>query len=177
MDKEIATLQKLLDALNDSSILYRRLASGTASSHLKLLLGRAIRVHRWIAGELGERMRAAGGTPRHAGSLLGPLHALHTHWLARISPDVELAYVARAARREDDVLRCFDDAVGTVRNIELRDHLQAHLHKIEHACTQIEHLGPPLPAQAYAMPTPQSIRATAQSGSRTTVQTRDRARM
>jgi uncharacterized protein (TIGR02284 family) len=173
MNKEIAALQRLLYALDDSSTLFRRLAPKTTSSHLRLVLERAIKVHQWIADELAGRMTAAGGTPRPGGSLLGPLQALRANWLARISPDIELAYVAQVAHCEDGVLQCFDDAVAAVTDVGLRDHLQTHLREIERACTQIEHLGPPLPIQAHSEPTPQWIHVTAQqSGSRTVAQAR-----
>jgi uncharacterized protein (TIGR02284 family) len=175
MNKEIAALQRLLYALDDSSTLFRRLAPKTTSSHLRLVLERAIKVHQWIADELAGRMTAGGGTPRPGGSLLGPLQALRANWLARISPDIELAYVAQAARCEDDVLQCFDEAVAAVPDVRLRDHLQTHLREIERACTQMEYLEPPLPIRAHTEPTPQWIRLTSQqSGPWTTAQVRAR---
>jgi uncharacterized protein (TIGR02284 family) len=161
MSKEIAALQKLLDALNDSSILYRRLAPKTTSSHLKLLLERAIRIHQWIAEELAERMTTAGGTPKPGGSLLGPLQALRANWLARISPDVELAYVSQALQREDAVLQRFDAVIAEATDTELRSLLQTQEHLMGNVRTQIECLGPPLPVQAYGEPVPQLIQATA----------------
>ena len=175
MSKENAALQKLLDALNDSSTLYRRLAPKTTSSHLKLLLERAIRVHQWIADELAERMTTAGGTPRPGGSLLGPLQALRANWLARISPDIELAYVAQTLQREDAVLQRFDAVIADATDTELRSLLQSQEHLMGNVRTQIEHLGPPLPIQAHTEPTQQWIRATAhQPDPRTTAQARAR---
>lgn len=173
MDREVVMLQKLMGALDDSSNLYARLAPGTTRSHVKLLLERAIRVHQGIADELAERVRAAGGTPRRGGSALGALRALRAHWLARTSPDTELAYVAQATRCEDGVLRCFDAAVAAVTDVELRDHLHLHLREIERVCVQMECLGPPSPIEASTEPTLQWLQVTAeQSGLRVVVQAR-----
>lgn len=159
MNKEIAALQKLLDVLNDSSILYRRLAPKTTSSHLKLLLERAVRIHQWIADELAQRMTTAGGTPKFGGSLLGPMQALRANWLSRISPDIKLAYATQTLRREDGVQRCFDEAVAGVTDGDLRNHLQMQRREIERACVQIECLVSPMGARVPKEPARQPIRA------------------
>jgi uncharacterized protein (TIGR02284 family) len=161
MNREIAILQKLLHALNDSSTLYRRLAPKTTSSHFRLLLERAIRTHQWIADDLAERMKLIGGKPKRDGSLLGPVRALHGNWLARVSPDIEQAYAAEALRREDAVLQSFDGAIAEATDAELRKLLQMRERLMESVRTQIECLGPPLPKPPYADPAPtQSLRAT-----------------
>jgi uncharacterized protein (TIGR02284 family) len=173
MSYETATLQQLLHALDDSSTLYRRLAPKTTSSHLKLLLERAVLTHQWIASELVERMLATGGDPQRGGSLLGPLHALRANWLARIGPDLERAYAAQALRCEDRVLQRFDEAAAETTDAGLRDLLQAQERLMENLCTQLGCLGPPVPVSEYTEPAP--VRAAVrQPGPRATAQPRSR---
>jgi len=175
MSHEIATLQHLLHALDDSSMLYRQLAPKTTSSHLKLLLERAVRTHQWIASELAERMLATGGDPERGGSLLGPLHALHANWLARIGPDLERAYVAQALRCEDRVMQRFDEAAAEVTDAKLRNLLQAQERLMENVCTQLGCLGPPVPVSAYTEPAPLPVRmGVSHPGPRATAQPRGR---
>jgi len=173
MKQEIAVLQKLLHVLDDTSTLYHRVAFKTTSSHLKLVMQWTATTHQWIADDLAERMTAAGGNPERGGSLLGPLRALQANWLARISPDIELAYATQMLRREDGVLQCFDEAVAAVTGGDLRNHLQMQRREVERACTQIECLVSPMGVRVPTEPTRQPIRATThQPEPRTTAQAR-----
>jgi uncharacterized protein (TIGR02284 family) len=173
MKQEFAVLQKLLHVLDDTSTLYHRVAPKTTSSHLKLVLQWTAKTHQWIADDLAERMTAAGGSPERGGSLLGPLRALQARWLARISPDIELAYATQTLRREDGVLQCFDEAVAGVADGDLRNHLQMQRREIERACMQIECLVSPMGVRVPTEPARQPIRATAhQPEPRTTAQAR-----
>jgi len=173
MNHETAALQQLLHALDDASTLYRRLAPKTTGSHLELLLERAARTHQWIAGDLAERMQAAGGDPERGGSLLGPWRALRANWLTRINPNLERAYAAQALRCEDRVMQRFDAAVAAATDAGLRNLLQAQERLMENVRTLIECLDPPVPA--YTEPAPLPIRADVrQPGSRTAEQARGR---
>jgi uncharacterized protein (TIGR02284 family) len=174
MSREIVTLQKLLNVLDDTSTLYRRLAPKTTGPHLKLLLQRTAKAHQWIADDLAERMTATGGSPKREGSLLGPLRAQRAKWLARISPDIELAYAIQAERCEDGVLQRFDEAVAEVTDAELCNLLQVQRRELERACTQIECLGSSM--RAHTKPAPRPIRAAVRRPeARTIVQTRSQA--
>ncbi len=173
MSKEIATLQKLLYVLDDTSTRYRCLVPKTTSSHFKFLLQWTAKTHQWIADDLAERMTATGGNPERGGSLWGPLRALQWNWLIRISPDIELAYATQTLRREDGVLQCFDEAVAGVAAGDLRNHLQQQRREIERACTQIECLVSPMGVRVPTEPARQPIRAAAhQPEPRTTAQVR-----
>ena len=174
MSKEVAALQKLIHVLDDTSTLYHRVASKTTSPHLKLMLQRTTETHQWIADGLAERMTAAGGNPVRSGSRLGRLRALQANWLARISPDIELAHATQTLRREDGVQRCFDEAVAGVTAGDLRNHLQKQRREIERACIQFECLISPMGARVPMEPARQPIRATAhQPEPRTIAQARD----
>ena len=148
MNKESALLQRFLYALNDSSALFRRLAAKTASSHLKLLLERAIRTHQWIADDLARRMTSMGGSPKCHGSTLGPLRALYGNWLARTTPDLEQACATQALRSEDAALQLLDGAIADAMDGELRNLLQTRGRLMDGVRTQIECFRPPLPMAA-----------------------------
>ncbi len=137
MSKEIAVVQNLIGALDDSRLQYGERAVRTAHPDLKELLERIARTHRVIADDLAGRLIAAGGKARRHGSRMGPLRARLAEGLARIGFHVETAYASQMEKREAGILHGFRNAVTRVRDIGLRNRLQLHRHEIERASMEI----------------------------------------
>lgn len=138
MHNATATLQKLINALDETSTLYLSLAHRTTNSQFTRELQRIAQTHQWIADDLAAQMTKAGGVPERGGSRWCRLRALQSNWRMRISPDIELAYVTQAARREAAVLRCFEAAIDNVTDTGLRCSLLVQSNRIERTYNQFD---------------------------------------
>jgi uncharacterized protein (TIGR02284 family) len=141
MNRELATLQGLLNLVDDARMCQRRVARDLTEEPARRLLERAAQVHLEVGSELADHIVKHGGRPRRSGSVAGSLRAVYSKWLARISFDHEAASLMEAAKCETRVLRRFRGSVANVRDAELQYRMRDHQRQIELVYLKISQLG------------------------------------
>jgi uncharacterized protein (TIGR02284 family) len=137
MNRKSAAVQRLINALDDSRLVYGKGASKVADPRLHDLLERMACTHWSIADDLAEWIVETGGKAARRGSRLVSLRTFFAEKFAQISFDVEMAYASHAVKHEAAILRDFRKTVASTRDAGLGNRLQLQCRKIEHASTEI----------------------------------------
>lgn len=137
MNGKLATVQRLVNALDDSQRLYDVGAHKATRPDLKDLLERIAGTHRLIADDLAGQMVQTGGELVRQGSRLGPLRSFLAEKFAQINVDIDMVYASHAVKRETLILRDFREGAASIRNAGLRNRLRMHCREIERAYTEI----------------------------------------
>lgn len=148
MNREFATFQNLICALDDTAAFYTRTETKVTSPYFGILLKAIAKTHQQIADELAESMAATGNGTTRGGSLLGSLRTFGAQWRARFSSDIELGYAIRIGECEDHVWRRCRDAIAGAMDVELRHGLELHHREIERASMNLAYLASLLGLQA-----------------------------
>ncbi len=141
MNRELITLQRLLNTVDDARMCQCRVARSVVHPHVKRVLDHAAQVHLEIGADLADHIVKAGHKPSRRGSAIGSLRAMQTKWIARFSIDIEALFVMRAAKCETRVLRRLRGMLADVHDAELRARLRGHQRKIEHIYLKISQFG------------------------------------
>lgn len=149
MNRGNARLRGLIHALDDSREFDLGIARKAMSPHIKYLLERAARTHLSIADDLAARVSASGGHMQRNGTRRRRLRTFFANWRARMSPEIETAYVTQARKCEARLLRRFRHAKSRTRNAEMREQLSMHQYRLEYALMEIDSLESLMPTQPY----------------------------
>ena len=141
MNRELATLQRLLSIVDDARMCQCRVAREVAHPYVKGVLEHAARVHLEIGADLADHLVKIGHRPQRRGSVAGSLRAMHAKWMAHISLDSETAAVMQAARCETRLLRRFRGSLMNVHDAELQARLRGHQRQVEHVYLKISQFG------------------------------------
>lgn len=150
MQKELAGLQHLIDALDDSRSLYAKRSATVAHPQLRELLARMACMHSLIANDLAALIVERSGEVSRRGSRPRPLRAFLLKAFARTRIDIEMVCVNHAIQREARILRGIHEAVASVRDPGLCDCLRTHQREIERASTEISCLRATMQLRMYA---------------------------
>lgn len=135
MTKETTLLRHLIDALDDARRFHQRVGADDRVAHpyFRRALQRAAEIHLEIAEELSDRAAQRGCMATRDGTLFGPLRAQYAAWLARASLDIEGGYAVQTKKCEAHILQRFREAREHAGDGALRELLNNHRCKLEHA--------------------------------------------
>lgn len=137
--KECAALQRLISDLDDTRVLYEKLAPLLIRPHLRFLVERIAKAHAAIADGLARQMDLTGGLKaRRAGGAMATARAHVVGWIALANADVELGCLKRIVREEDLVIRLFRGALDGIR--DLHQSLHRELRELERTVFRIDSL-------------------------------------
>ena len=110
MSTDTATLNDMIEVLNDGKKFYKEAAGEVKQFELKSLFGRMARTKEAIAGDLKTAVVVTGTKPAEGGSFAGTLRKAYAEARAKLSSDKDYAYVAQLEEFEDRILKVFKDA-------------------------------------------------------------------
>jgi uncharacterized protein (TIGR02284 family) len=138
MESDTATLNELIDVLEDGKRFYLEASTEVARPDLRALFAHMATVKAAIASDLRTAVVAVGDAPS-SGSLAGCLRQAYAEIKARLSSDQDHTYIAELEQFEDRILRAFrqaaheskDQAVRTLAERYLPDVVRDHTHMRE----------------------------------------------
>jgi uncharacterized protein (TIGR02284 family) len=111
MKTDTATLNDLIEVLEDGAKFYQEAAGKVSRADLRALFGRMATTKGAIASDLMNVVRSKGEKPAQKGSVGGSLRKAFAEVRASFSSDKDFAYVAELEQFEDRILSEFRDAV------------------------------------------------------------------
>jgi uncharacterized protein (TIGR02284 family) len=111
MNRDTATLNDMIEVLNDGRAFYQEAASHVKRPDLRNLFERMARTKQSIAEDLRTAVVADGAKPPEGGSFAGSLRKAYGEMRAALSTHKDYQYVAQLEEFEDRILRSFKDAV------------------------------------------------------------------
>ena len=130
-NKTAASLNDLVEALNDGIAFYDHAAAETNDqAHRQLFLDFS-RMKRTIAGDLKSEVMAQGGQPANDSSWLGEFRQGYADLKAKMVKDADAAYVTSLEAQEDRVLHAFRDAVDADQPVRVRELAAKYLPEVK----------------------------------------------
>jgi uncharacterized protein (TIGR02284 family) len=120
-NKTTATLNDLVDALNDGIAFYDHAAIETRDLHQKDLFHDMSRIKGNIAADLKVEVAKLGGEAANDSSWLGDFRQGYADLKAKLTKDPDAAYVAALEAQEDRVLEAFRDAMEADQPARVRE--------------------------------------------------------
>ncbi|MGH7023148.1 MAG: ferritin-like domain-containing protein [Caulobacteraceae bacterium] len=103
-------LNGLVETTLDSALGYEQAADLARNPRFKAVFGSRVAARRKLAGELEDQVRAAGGVPSTAGTVIGPVHRAFVALRGRFSGQSDRPVVEEVERGEAFILDQFDRA-------------------------------------------------------------------
>jgi uncharacterized protein (TIGR02284 family) len=110
MKTDTATLNELIDVLEDGKKFYEEAATRVTRADLSALFSRMAKTKGAIENDLRTAVVARGDQPSSDGSFAGSLLKAYSELRAKLSSDKNYAYVAELEHFEDRILRAFEHA-------------------------------------------------------------------
>lgn len=131
MTRQTATLNELVEALNDGIALFGLAAERSKdASHIELFQ-RVRHLKETIAADLRAEVALNGGEPKGEGSWLGGFRKAFADIGARVASDSEASYVAALEAQEDRIVEAFRDATAGDQPVRVRELAATYLPEIE----------------------------------------------
>ena len=115
-----ATLNDLIQVLNDGEAFYADAASKPELSAYRSLFQRMARTKQSIANDLKTQVASHGEKPSKSGTVFGTLRAKYTELRANFGHDQAKVYVAQLEQAEDAILESFESHLKDTDNAEVR---------------------------------------------------------
>lgn len=143
MSADIATLNDLIEVLNDGREFYVDAAARVVHADTRRLFERMARTKAAIVEDMRARVAASGERPADGGTMGGRLRQVYAEVRAQLSRDSEAQYIAQLEEFEDRIVHSFQDVIidsddPEVRGVALkympdvaRDH--ADMRSLKHA--------------------------------------------
>jgi uncharacterized protein (TIGR02284 family) len=112
MTTDTATLNDMIEVLNDGQKFYREASVEVKSSDLKTLFNRMANTKQAIANDLRTAVVASGTKPAEGGTFAGTLRKAYAEARTKLSSDKDYEYVAQLEQFEDRILNAFKDAAS-----------------------------------------------------------------
>lgn len=126
-DKTTATLNDLLEAVNDGIAFYDHAATeATQPAHQQLFRDMSSSKSA-IATDLKAELAVLGGEPANDSTWLGDFRQGYADLKAKLTKDPDAAYIDSLEAQEDRVLHAFRDAVDADQPSRVRELAIAHL--------------------------------------------------
>jgi uncharacterized protein (TIGR02284 family) len=127
MNTDTATLNDLIEVLEDGKKFYQEALTKVTRSDLRALFGRMATTKAAIVSDLRTAVIAKGAKPATEGSFSGSLHKAYSEIRAKLSSDKNYAYVAELEQFEDRILHAFRDAAEKSEDAGVRTIAQRYL--------------------------------------------------
>ncbi len=121
MTKITATLNDLVDALNDGIAFYDHAAQETYDLRRKDLFHNMSRIKGNIAGELKVEVAKLGGDAANDSHWLGEFRQGYADLKAKLTKDPDAVYISALEAQEDRVLHAFRDAMESDQPVRVRE--------------------------------------------------------
>lgn len=131
MTKTTATLNGLVQALNDGINFYEHAANQTTDPRYRELFQKMGRLKSSIAADLKAEVANHGETPDQDGTWLGSVREGYADLKATLTKDSDAAYIASLEEQEDRVLHAFRDALGGDQPPKVRQLAARHLPEVQ----------------------------------------------
>jgi uncharacterized protein (TIGR02284 family) len=112
MHQDTATLNDMIEVLDDGQTFYQEAATRVERPDLRILFERMARTKQSIAENLRTAVVAEGAKPPVDGSFAGSVRKAYAEMRAALSNHKDYQYVAQLEKFEDRILRSFEDAVA-----------------------------------------------------------------
>ncbi|MFC4727529.1 PA2169 family four-helix-bundle protein [Coralloluteibacterium thermophilus] len=139
MNDRTATLNELIDVLEDSRDFYRDAAQEAKHAQYRQLFERFAQTKASIAADLKTKVAARGGEPSD-GSVSGGLRKAWSELRVKLSGDSDAEYIAQLEAFEDRIVHAFRDAVNDSDDAEVRAIAQRYQPQVEQDHAQMRDL-------------------------------------
>jgi uncharacterized protein (TIGR02284 family) len=112
MTTDTATLNDMIEVLNDGKKFYEEAAGEVKRADLSQLFGRMARTKQAIASDLRTAVVAHGASPAEGGSFAGSLRKAYAEIRTKLSSHKDYEYVVQLEEFEDRILAAFNKAVS-----------------------------------------------------------------
>ena len=129
-DKTSATLNDLIEALNDGIAFYDHAATEATQPVHQQLFRDMSRIKTAIVTDLKAEVAVRGGEPANDGTWLGDFRQGYADLKAKLTKDPDAAYINSLEAQEDRVLHSFRDAVYADQPSRVRELAIAHLPEV-----------------------------------------------
>lgn len=129
-DKTTATLNDLIEALNDGISFYDHAAAEAAQDAHQQLFRDMSRIKSAIVTDLKAEVAVRGGEPANDSTWLGDFRQGYADLKAKLTKDPDAAYIKSLEAQEDRVLHSFRDAVDADQPSRVRELAIAHLPEV-----------------------------------------------
>ena len=130
-NKTAATINDLVEALNDGIGFYDHAAGEVTDASHRQLFQDMSRIKRSIVGELKSEVLRQGGEPANDSSWLGEFRQGYADLKAKMVKDSDGAYVVSLEAQEDRVLHAFRDAVDADQPPRVREIAAKYLPEVQ----------------------------------------------
>jgi uncharacterized protein (TIGR02284 family) len=140
MKTDSATLNDLIEVLQDGKKFYEEAASKVTRSDLRALFSRMATTKGAIASDLRTAVVARGDQPATEGSFAGSIHKAYSEIRAKLSTDKNHAYVAELEQFEDRILHAFQHAAQKSEDAGVRTIAQRYMPEVSRDHAQMRDL-------------------------------------
>ena len=130
MSTDTATLNDMIEVLNDGKKFYEEATGHVRRNDLKALFSRMARTKGAIADDLRTAVVASGAKPAEGGSFAGALRTAYAEIATKLSSDKDYTYIAQLEEFEDRILKAFQDAQAKSDDQGVRTIAQRYLPEV-----------------------------------------------
>lgn len=140
MKTDSATLNELIEVLEDGKKFYEEAAAKVTRPDLRSLFGRMATTKGAIVSDLRTAVVARGEQPASEGSFTGSIRKAYSELRAKLSSDKNYAYIAQLEQFEDRILHAFRDAAQKSDDAGVRTIAQRYMPEISRDHAQMRDL-------------------------------------
>lgn len=140
MKTDTATLNDLIEVLQDGKKFYEEASAKVTRTDLRALFGRMATTKGAIVNDLKTAVVARGDQPSSEGSFAGSIRKMYSEMHARLSSDKNHAYIADLEQFEDRILHAFQDAAQKSDDAGVRTIAQRYMPEISRDHAQMRDL-------------------------------------
>jgi uncharacterized protein (TIGR02284 family) len=130
VSRDTATLNDIIEVLDDGLTFYQEAATRVERPDLRNLFERMARTKQLIAEDLRAAVVADGAKPPVDGSFAGSLRKAYAEVRTALSSHKDYQYVAQLEKFEGRILRSFEDAVAESDDAVVRTIAHSHLPQV-----------------------------------------------
>jgi uncharacterized protein (TIGR02284 family) len=139
-DTTCATLNELIEVLEDGKNFYQEAATKVSRPVLRALFERMATAKAAIESDLRTAVMARGEQPATTGSFAGAMQKAYAEVRAKLSSDKNHAYVAQLEQFEDRILYAFQHAAQESDDAEVRTIAQRYMLQVSRDHDQMRDL-------------------------------------
>jgi uncharacterized protein (TIGR02284 family) len=140
MKNDSATLNELIEVLEDGKKFYEEAGAKVTRTDLRALFGRMAMTKGAIVSDLKTAVVARGDQPATQGTFAGSIRKMYSEMHARLSSDKNYAYIADLEQFEDRILHAFQDAAQKSDDAGVRTIAQRYMPEISRDHAQMRDL-------------------------------------
>ncbi len=140
MNADTATLNDMIEVLDDGQTFYREAAIHVERPDLKELFERMARTKQTIAEGLRTAVVANGAKPPVDGSFAGSLRKVYAEVRAALSDHKDYEYVAQLEKFEERILRSFENAAAESDDELVQGIVHRYMPEVTRDCNEMKTL-------------------------------------